>query len=89
MSGGAARSRSCRCASRRGRSSTCSPATAAARTSTTSPCASIDADLDEIASSGRFDVVRGPLELFGALGQGHGVYVRDPDGNEIELRTYP
>ena len=49
----------------------------------------IDADLDEIASSGRFDVVRGPLELFGALGQGHGVYVRDPDGNEIELRTYP
>src|SRR6187200_2997046 len=35
-----------------------------------------DADLDEIATSGRFDVVRGPLELFGAMGQGHGVYVR-------------
>jgi catechol 2,3-dioxygenase-like lactoylglutathione lyase family enzyme len=49
----------------------------------------IDADLDEIATSGRFDVVRGPLELFGAMGQGHGIYVRDPDGNEIELRTYP
>jgi len=48
-----------------------------------------DADLDEIVASGRFDVVRGPLELFGAMGQGRGVYVRDPDGNEIELRTYP
>ena len=48
-----------------------------------------DADLDEIATSGRFDVARGPLELFGAMGHGRGVYVRDPDGNEIELRTYP
>jgi catechol 2,3-dioxygenase-like lactoylglutathione lyase family enzyme len=48
-----------------------------------------DADLDEIVASGRFDVIRGPLELFGAEGQGHGIYVRDPDGNEIELRTYP
>jgi catechol 2,3-dioxygenase-like lactoylglutathione lyase family enzyme len=48
-----------------------------------------DADLDEIVASGRFDVVRGPLGLFGAMGQGHGVYVRDPDGNEVELRTYP
>ena len=48
-----------------------------------------DADLDEIATSGRFDVVRGPIEVFGAMGQGHGLYVRDPDGNVIELRTYP
>jgi catechol 2,3-dioxygenase-like lactoylglutathione lyase family enzyme len=48
-----------------------------------------DADLDEVVASGRFDVARGPLELFGAMGQGHGIYVRDPDGNEIELRTYP
>ncbi len=39
-SGAAARSRSCRCASRPARSSTCSPASAAARTSTTSPCRS-------------------------------------------------
>jgi catechol 2,3-dioxygenase-like lactoylglutathione lyase family enzyme len=48
-----------------------------------------DTDLDEIAASGRFDVVRGPLELFGARGQGRGLYVRDPDGNVVELRTYP
>jgi catechol 2,3-dioxygenase-like lactoylglutathione lyase family enzyme len=48
-----------------------------------------DIDLDELVASGRFDVIRGPLELFGAEGQGHGLYVRDPDGNVIELRTYP
>jgi catechol 2,3-dioxygenase-like lactoylglutathione lyase family enzyme len=47
------------------------------------------ADLDELAESGRFDVVRGPMDVFGAEGQGHGLYVRDPDGNVIELRTYP
>jgi catechol 2,3-dioxygenase-like lactoylglutathione lyase family enzyme len=48
-----------------------------------------DADLDELAASGRFDVVRGPMDVFGARGQGRGLYVRDPDGNVIELRTYP
>jgi len=48
-----------------------------------------DADLDELATSGTFDVVRGPLDLFGARGQGRGLYVRDPDGNVVELRTYP
>jgi catechol 2,3-dioxygenase-like lactoylglutathione lyase family enzyme len=47
------------------------------------------ADLDELAVSGRFDVVRGPMEVFGARGTGHALYVRDPDGNVIELRTYP
>jgi catechol 2,3-dioxygenase-like lactoylglutathione lyase family enzyme len=45
-------------------------------------------DLDALASSGRFDVVGGPAELFGAQGQGRGVYVRDPDGNIVELRQY-
>ena len=47
-----------------------------------------DADLDELAVSGRFDVVRGPMELWGARGQGRGLYVHDPDGNMVELRTY-
>ena len=47
-----------------------------------------DADLDELAADDRFDVVRGPLEVFGARGVGRGLYVRDPDGNVIELRTY-
>jgi catechol 2,3-dioxygenase-like lactoylglutathione lyase family enzyme len=48
-----------------------------------------DVDLDELAVSGTFDVVRGPMDVFGARGQGRGLYVRDPDGNVIELRTYP
>ena len=46
-------------------------------------------DLGELALDPRFDVVRGPMEVFGARGTGHGLYVRDPDGNVIELRTYP
>jgi catechol 2,3-dioxygenase-like lactoylglutathione lyase family enzyme len=48
-----------------------------------------DVDLDELARSGRFDVEMGPADLFGARGVGRGLYVRDPDGNRVELRTYP
>jgi catechol 2,3-dioxygenase-like lactoylglutathione lyase family enzyme len=47
-----------------------------------------DVDLDELAGSGRFDVVMGPADLFGAQGIGRGLYVRDPAGNLVELRTY-
>lgn len=47
-----------------------------------------DVDLEELASSGRFDVVAGPADLWGARGQGRGIYVRDPDGTLVELRTY-
>ena len=45
-------------------------------------------DLDELAASGRFEVVMGPADLYGAQGVGRGVYLRDPDGNLVELRTY-
>lgn len=45
-------------------------------------------DLAELASSGRFGEVRPPRELFGARGVGLGIYVRDPDGHTVELRTY-
>jgi catechol 2,3-dioxygenase-like lactoylglutathione lyase family enzyme len=47
-----------------------------------------DVDLDELAESGRFDVEMGPADLYGAQGVGRGLYVRDPDGNRVELRTY-
>lgn len=47
------------------------------------------ADLDELAASGRFEVVFGPKQLSGAQGLGTGMYVLDPDGHRIELRTYP
>jgi glyoxylase I family protein len=30
----------------------------------------------------------GPRSLFGARGVGEGFYVRDPDGNGVELRVY-
>ena len=45
-------------------------------------------DLEELAASGEFEVVGGVRRLWGALGVGRGVYVTDPDGNVVELRTY-
>jgi len=48
-----------------------------------------DADLDALAESGEFNVVRSPRTLWGAQGAGLGMYVADPDGNVVELRTYP
>ena len=48
------------------------------------------ADLGALAASGRFDVVgNGPAGgLFGARGFAASLYVRDPDGNTVELRSY-
>ena len=46
-------------------------------------------DFEQIKSSGRFDVLDGPAKRFGARGEGVSVYVRDPDGNTVELRYYP
>lgn len=45
-------------------------------------------DLDALAQSDEFDVHSGPSEVFGAQGMGRSVYVRDPDGNLVELRNY-
>ena len=47
-----------------------------------------DVDLDELAATGDLTVEMGPADLFGAQGIGRGLYVRDRDGNRIELRTY-
>ncbi len=47
-----------------------------------------DGDLAALAASGRFEVSSGPARLFGAQGEGTGLYVRDPDGHTIELRHY-
>jgi catechol 2,3-dioxygenase-like lactoylglutathione lyase family enzyme len=47
-----------------------------------------DVDLDALASSGRFQVDMGPADLWGARGTGRGLYIRDPAGNRVELRTY-
>ncbi len=52
-------------------------------------CLLVDVDdLEAVVESGKFDVVSGPSRLWGARGYGQGVYVRDPDGNVLELRHY-
>lgn len=45
-------------------------------------------DLEAVKASGRFDVVDGPDRRYGARGDGTSLYVRDPDGNTVELRHY-
>ncbi len=45
-------------------------------------------DLAGVEASGRFEVVDGPATRFGARGNGTSLYVRDPDGNTVELRHY-
>lgn len=45
-------------------------------------------DLGELARSGRFEVVEGPARRWGAQGWATSLYVRDPDGNTVELRHY-
>jgi catechol 2,3-dioxygenase-like lactoylglutathione lyase family enzyme len=45
-------------------------------------------DFDDLASSGRFEVVAGPARRFGARGDATSLYVRDPDGAVVELRYY-
>ena len=47
-------------------------------------------NLAQVRASDAFKIVRDPdFELFGARGMADGLYVADPDGNEIELRAYP
>jgi catechol 2,3-dioxygenase-like lactoylglutathione lyase family enzyme len=45
-------------------------------------------DFAALKDSGRFEVVDGPDRRFGARGDGTSLYIRDPDGNTVELRYY-
>lgn len=46
-------------------------------------------DWQEVIDSGALTVIEGPVPRFGARGDATSVYVRDPDGNTLELRWYP
>ena len=35
-----------------------------------------------------FEVIGGPMRIWGAQGHGTGLYVKDPDGNTVELKHY-
>ena len=45
-------------------------------------------DLDQLVASGDFEVRAGPMRIWGAQGYGMGLYVADPDGHVIELKSY-
>lgn len=46
-------------------------------------------DWQDVIDSGEFTVLEGPVGRFGARGSAQSIYVRDPDGNTVELRWYP
>ncbi|WP_240809426.1 VOC family protein [Microbispora catharanthi] len=46
-------------------------------------------DWQEVIDSGALTVIDGPGPRFGARGVATSVYLKDPDGNVIELRWYP
>ncbi|MGW6487725.1 VOC family protein [Streptomyces sp. NPDC055056] len=46
-------------------------------------------DWDEVVAAATFTVLDGPAPRFGARGTATSLYVRDPDGNTVELRWYP
>ena len=43
---------------------------------------------DDFVRRNTDSIEMGPRELSGARGTGDGVYLRDPDGHRVELRTY-
>jgi catechol 2,3-dioxygenase-like lactoylglutathione lyase family enzyme len=45
-------------------------------------------DLAALAAAPDLDVVEGPVRRWGAQGEGTSLYIRDPDGNLVELRHY-
>jgi catechol 2,3-dioxygenase-like lactoylglutathione lyase family enzyme len=45
-------------------------------------------NLEKLVASGDFEVRAGPMRIWGAQGYGMGLYVADPDGHVIELKSY-
>ncbi|MFI5776061.1 VOC family protein [Nocardia sp. NPDC051570] len=46
-------------------------------------------DWQQIIDEGTLTVLDGPAPRWGARGRAQSIYVRDPDGNTVELRWYP
>lgn len=46
------------------------------------------ASFDRFVAAHGSEIEMGPSPLFGARGVGDGVYLRDPDGHRVEVRTY-
>lgn len=45
-------------------------------------------DFEVLKATARLEVIEGPVTRYGARGDGTSLYVRDPDGNTVELRYY-
>ena len=51
-------------------------------------CLVVHDDIEQLVNSGRFEVLEGPVERWGAQGEATSMYVYDPDRNLVELRHY-
>jgi catechol 2,3-dioxygenase-like lactoylglutathione lyase family enzyme len=51
-------------------------------------CLVVENAVEELAASGRFEILQGPVERWGAQGLATSIYVYDPDQNLVELRHY-
>lgn len=47
-----------------------------------------EGDLDAVMDDDRVEVLSPVMDLYGARGVGRSIYVRDPAGIQVELRTY-
>lgn len=52
-------------------------------------CLVVEDDVDAIAAAGELEVIDGPEDRWGARGIARSIYIKDPDGNTVELRRYP
>lgn len=52
-------------------------------------CLVVADDVDELAARDDLVIEDGPGERWGAQGNARSIYLRDPDGNLVELRRYP